>query len=243
MVDEIEHVHKTYGTNYFYLCDDIFFINKKRALEFCKEIEDRKLNIFWSGQTRAEIADENLFAAMKRAGGQSVSVGVESGSQRILDYMNKGNTLDDARDISRKLKKAGLRMSAFCIVGMPEERPEEIMATVSFIKELDPFICFPYLATPAVGTELYEMVKEQVQDIPIENMAFADPAASLNTVIPGGERERVISLALKELAALNKKKMFLDLFKRPKFWWAYAKDTGSLRKPSHMLDYVRDYLS
>jgi radical SAM superfamily enzyme YgiQ (UPF0313 family) len=243
MVDEIEHVHKTYGTRYFFLCDDIFFIKKDRAVEFCRLLQARNLKVYWSGQTRAEICDEEVLSAMKRSGGQSVSVGVESGSQRILDSVSKGNTVDDVRDCAKKLKKHGLRMSAFCILGLPEEDPEDIQSTVDLIKEIDPFICFPYLATPAVGTELYENVKDNAGDVPFENVNFADPSHSISRKASDEEKTRTIENALISLSKFNKKKMFVDFFKRPRFWWAYVMDTGSLKHPSHMFDYIMDYLS
>ncbi len=243
MVDEIEHVSKTYGTRYYYLCDDILFINKQRTLGFCEELKSRRLDVYWSGQTRAEIVDDERLAAMKGAGGQSLSIGVESGSQRILDLVNKGNTVDDVRRCARLIEKHGLRMSAFCMLGLPEETPEEIRATVKLVKEIDPFVCFPYLATPAIGTELYEMVRDQSGDIPFENVNYADPTHTVSKSLAEEEKARIIEEAMVELARLNKLKMAMDVFKRPRFWWAYIRDTGSLRRPSHMLDYIRDYFS
>jgi anaerobic magnesium-protoporphyrin IX monomethyl ester cyclase len=243
MVDEMEEVTRTYGTRYYYLCDDILLISKPRILEFCDELRARRLNVYWSGQTRAEILDDERLAAMKSAGGQSLSVGVESGSQRILDLVNKGNTVDDVRRCARLLAKHGLRMSAFCMLGLPEETPEDIRATVDLVKEIDPFICFPYLATPAIGTELYDMVQDQSGDVPFENVNYADPAHALSRFLVDEEKRRIIEEAMVELATLNKRKMFLDLFKRPRFWWAYVQDTGVLKHPSHLLDYLRDYFS
>ena len=242
MVDEIEHVHRTYGTRYFYLCDDIFFINKARALEFCDLLIERKLPVYFAGQTRAEICDDEILAAMKKAGGQSVSIGVESGSQRILDLMNKGNTLDDIRTCAKKLKAHGLRMSAFCILGLPEETAEEVQATADFIKELDPFICFPYLATPAVGTEMYEDVVAKVGEEAYEQVNFADWKAPAEQDWADRKKTEVVERAMVELARLNKKSMFFDFFKRPRFWWAYVNDTGSLSHPSHLWDYLMDFL-
>jgi radical SAM superfamily enzyme YgiQ (UPF0313 family) len=241
MVDEIEHVHRTYGTRYFYLCDDIFFIKKQRALEFCERLRERRLGVYWSGQTRAEICDDAVLAAMKKAGGQSISVGVESGSQRILDLIEKGNTLEDVRACARKLKQHGLRMSAFCILGLPEESPEEIRATVDFVKELDPFICFPYLATPAVGTELHRMVRDRAEQETLEEKSFADPRYTLmGAGLDEEQRGRVIEKAMQDLSRLNKTKMLADFFRRPGFWWAYARDTGALTRPSHLWDYLLD---
>lgn len=244
MVDEIEHVHRTYGTRYFYLCDEILFINKQRLLDFCRLMRERRLGVYWSGQTRAEMVDDEILAAMKKSGGQSISVGIESGSQRILDLIRKGNTVEDVRNCARLLHKHGLRMSAFVILGLPEETPEEIRQTVDLIKEIDPFICFPYLATPAIGTELYEMVRDQAGDVPFENRCFADPAAALAADLETQkDKARAIEDAMVRLASLNKWKMVADFFKRPRFWWAYARDTGSLKHASHMIDYLRDFLS
>jgi hypothetical protein len=111
---------------------------------------------------------------------------------------------------------------------------------VDLIREIDPFVCFPYLATPAIGTELYEMVKDQAGDVPFENVSFADPSRTVSRHI-NEEKDRVIEKAMVSLSRLNKTSMVLDFFKRPRFWWFYAADTGSWRHPSHVLDYLYDF--
>jgi len=83
MKKEIEETHKKYKTKYFYICDNVFFIKRERALRFCELLLKRKLNILWSAQTRTEVVDDELLSMMKKAGGQHVAIGGETGDKRI----------------------------------------------------------------------------------------------------------------------------------------------------------------
>lgn len=248
MVDEMEYVFKKFGTRYFYVCDDIFFIDKERAREFCKLLLKKHLPIFWSAQTRAEIANEDIFKLAKKAGCQHIAVGVEVGNPEIRKLIRKGNTIEDVKNCAKIIKNAGLRMVAFTMIGLPWEGKEEIKDTVNLIKEIDPYIVFPYFPTPASGTELASIVSKKN---PEELKRFCDKChIDISSSLSGmsgrmkqKEKEEVIEWAMQEFAKVNKKSLILDILKRPDFYFALAHDMGFFSHPSFLFGYFRDYLN
>lgn len=244
MVNEIEYVHKTFKTNYFYICDDIFFINKDRAFRFGQLLKEKKLNIYWSLQTRGEIMDDELLAMFKRTGGQHIAIGVETGNAHIRKLIKKGNTLDDIRRAAKLIKKHGLTMVGFFMFGFPWETEKEIADTVNFMKEINPTICFPYIVTPSPGTELSEIAKDMGligAGDNLENFYHESPEMCLSVNIPPEKRKDIINKTLKEFALNNRKNLFKDLFRRPKFYWVTAvKDQRLLKNPKVILQYIKD---
>ncbi len=243
MVDEIEYVYNRFGTRYFYVCDDIFFINKDRAHEFCNQLMERKLPIYWSAQTRAEMADDETLSLMKKAGGQHVSVGVEVGNPDVRELVKKGNTVEDVRNCARLIKKHGLYMVAFCIIGLPWEGKKEIEDTVSLVREIDPYIVYPYLATPAEGTELANIMLEKnpagLKDF--RDKCHVDTSAALAENIDTKEKQDILEKAMAEFMKINKKSLLRNVMVRPGFYWALAKDMSFFRNPSFFFHYLKDY--
>lgn len=243
MVEEMEYVHKNYGTHYFYMCDDIFFYKKERVVQFCDLLIQKKLPIYWSAQTRAELVDDEMLSKMKRAGGQHVAVGVECGNPRIREMMKKGNTIEDVRRCAKLIKKHGLRMVAFTMVGLPQEGPQEIQDTINLIKEIDPHIVYAYMATPAAGTELADQVAETNPDglVEFRDRCHIDVDASLANL--DDKKREVIGEAMATFEKMNKRNLVWDLFKRPRFYLALAQDMGFLKKPKALFSYVKDALN
>lgn len=245
MVAEIEDVHKRFKTHYFYVCDDIFFIDKQRTIDFCNLLIQKKLNITWSCQSRAEMVDDETLALVKKAGGQHIAVGVETGNEEVRAKMKKGNTLDDVRQCAKLIKKNKLHMAAFCIIGLPWESEKEIADTVNFIKEIDPYIVYPYLATPAPGTELDDIIHEDAPGAKekLRDLCHSDPTAALSRYIPSEEKTKVINWALTEFAKFNKKNLLKNFFERPKFYVHFIQDINLLKNPKHILSYLKDFLA
>lgn len=243
MVDEMEQVYGRFGTRYFYICDDIFFIEKKRAYEFCNILMQRRLPLYWSAQTRAEMVDDKTLELMKKAGGQHIAVGVEVGNPAVRELIKKGNTVDDVRNCARMIRKHGLYMVAFCIVGLPWEGPEEIEDTVNLVREIDPYIVYPYMPTPASGTELASILaqKNPAGLVEYRDRCHIDPSQVLSENIISERKREVIEWALKEFEVINKKSLFKNIFERPKFYWALAHDMNFFRHPKFFLNYLRDY--
>ncbi len=244
MVEEMEAVYRRHGTRYFYICDDIFFIKKDRAQRFCELLINKRLPIYFSGQTRAEMADDETLALYKRAGGQHIAVGVEVGSPEIRQLIRKGNTVEDVRACAAKIRRAGLRMVAFCMVGLPWETEADIMATVNLVKEISPYIVFAYLPTPAAGTELAEVLQAKNPSgfEAFRDRCHIDPQVGFSEKMDQNERRRLLEWALDEFVKLNKKSLVRDVLTRPGFYWAMAHDLGFFKHPGFLWAYLKDYL-
>ncbi len=160
IVREIKECVEKYGINNFLFWSDIFNIDKDWVMKLCRLIIDNGLNITWSANTRADTADEEMAEMMYKAGCRLVSIGVESGSQEMLDHIGKKITLDDVRLTVKIFKKFGIKIYNYFVIGLPWETEETVEDTIDFAIELDSdFISF-YTATPLPGTKFYEYAKE-----------------------------------------------------------------------------------
>jgi anaerobic magnesium-protoporphyrin IX monomethyl ester cyclase len=145
--------------------DDSFNISRERVLALCRRLVDEDLNrvpwIMING-IRANLADEEVLGAMKRAGCIRAAFGVESGNQAILDsVVDKHLTLDQVRSAFRAAKAVGMETIGFFIVGLPGETEATMDDTIRFACELDPVVANFSIATPFPGTDMYETVKAQ----------------------------------------------------------------------------------
>ncbi|MFA5014851.1 MAG: radical SAM protein [Actinomycetota bacterium] len=156
IVDEINIVYKKYGSRHFKFRDDTFTLNKQRALEICELLIRQKLPITWQCETRADCLDEELVRKMKEAGCIGVSIGVESGSERILKYIEKGETKEKIAEGIKLLRKFGINVSTFMMIGFPTETEEEMEETMKFVKKLSPNHIILSILTPYPGTKIYD---------------------------------------------------------------------------------------
>lgn len=160
IIEEIKECVEKYGITNFLFWSDIFNIDKEWVMDLCQKIIDSGLKITWSANTRADTADEEMAYKMYEAGCRLVSIGVESGSQDMLDKIGKRITLDDVRLTVKIFKKAGIRIYNYFVIGLPWEDEESVEDTIDFAIELDSdFISF-YTATPLPGSKFYEYAKE-----------------------------------------------------------------------------------
>lgn len=159
VVDEIE-ASKAMGIEEFFLYDDTFTIDKKRALEICDEIISRRLNIVWDIRARVDTIDEELIKRLKKANCVRIHYGVEAGTDKILKVLNKGITLKQVEDAFRLTKKYGILTLAYFMIGSPQETRDDILKTISFAKKLNPDYVHITLTTPFPATNLYKMALE-----------------------------------------------------------------------------------
>ena len=160
IVEEIKECVEKYNIKNFLFWSDIFNIDKHWVMELCQLIIDSGLDIIWSANTRADTADEEMAEMMYKAGCRLVSIGVESGSQEMLNHIGKNITLDDVRITVKIFKKFGIRIYNYFVIGLPWETEDTIEDTIDFAIELDSdFISF-YTATPLPGTKFYEYAKD-----------------------------------------------------------------------------------
>lgn len=160
IIEEIKECVDKYGITNFLFWSDIFNVDKSWTMDLCQKIIDSGLKITWSANTRADTADEEMAEMMYKAGCRLVSIGVESGSQEMLDKMGKRITLDDVRLTVKIFKKYGIRIYNYFVIGLPWENEETVEETIEFAIELDSdFISF-YTAVPLPGTKFFEYAKE-----------------------------------------------------------------------------------
>lgn len=163
MANEIQAIHREYDTRYFSFEDDTFTLNRKRVMQLMDAFIERGLNkvpgFRWTANTRPDRVDEELLAKMKEAGCAAVAIGVEFGSPRMLEKMQKAFTADDARRAVKMIKEAGLISSGQFLVGMPTETPEEMWKTIELADELEVDSVMLSVATPLPATPLHEEAK------------------------------------------------------------------------------------
>lgn len=159
IVEEIGLVRDKYGIRGIGFADELALANKKRAYELCEKL--KKLKIYWECQGRANVVDLDLLKAMKDAGCTCVGYGIESGSQKILDAMNKKVTVRQNELAITNTIKAGMIPLAQMIYGYPGEDTESINDTINFFKRVKfyPAVargpCHINLLIPLPGSPLY----------------------------------------------------------------------------------------
>jgi anaerobic magnesium-protoporphyrin IX monomethyl ester cyclase len=160
VVDELEYLHNTYGTNNFTFYDDAFTVDQSRVEEICRDIHSRNLRIEWDCGTRVDMVTKDLLQKMKDAGCVAVWFGVEAGSQQVIDAMGKGFTPNRTKEAFKLAKEAGLMTIASVVFGFPGETRETAWETIKLIEEIKPDDVGYYIATPYPGTPMADYVKK-----------------------------------------------------------------------------------
>ncbi len=136
VVDEMQECAEQYGVREIDIFDYSFTADKKRTIEICREMQNRKLGLLWACRSRIDI-DEELLEEMKKAGCGRIYYGIESGSQKILDKINKGITLQQVKKTIKNTRKRGIKALGFFLVGAPGETRQTVKRTVKFAKTQD----------------------------------------------------------------------------------------------------------
>lgn len=192
IVAEIKECVEKYNIKNFLFWSDIFNIDKDWTMKLCQAIIDSGLKITWSANTRADTADLEMAEMMYKSGCRLVSIGVESGSQYMLEKMGKKITLNDVRRTVKVFKKAKIRIYNYFVIGLPWETEETVEETIKFAIELNSdFISF-YTATPLPGSRFYDYALAHNlfdKETSFEN-AYYYPAVNTHNL----SRERVFEL-------------------------------------------------
>ncbi len=210
VVDEMAECAKL-GIKEIFFYDDTFAADRQRVLDICSEIKRRKITIAWDIRTRVNTVDEELLGAIKDAGCQRIHYGVEAGTQKILNVLRKGITLEQAEKAFFLTKKADIETAAYFMIGSPTETRQDIQETIKFMKKLDPDYVHITIVTPFPATDLYRLAMEEkvVSGDPWKDFA-KNPSSDF--VPPVWEKE----LPREELFALLKK-AYRSFYLRPKF--------------------------
>jgi anaerobic magnesium-protoporphyrin IX monomethyl ester cyclase len=164
IVKHLSFLKEKYGVSSFWMCDDIFGLKPNWVQEFNSELKSNDLSISYVIQSRVDLLlKEDTIDALAESGLKEVWVGAESGSQKILDAMDKGTQVEEIREATRLLKKKGIRVAFFIQFGYLGETKEDIQKTISMIKELLPDNIGISVSYPLPGTKFYEKVKDDLK--------------------------------------------------------------------------------
>ncbi|MCL5773735.1 MAG: B12-binding domain-containing radical SAM protein [Firmicutes bacterium] len=161
--EELELLKSRYGVKEINIEDENFTLHKPMAKEFCRKLIENKMNLSWTlpSGVRLDSLDEELLSLMEASGCYSLAVGIESGSQRVLDLIKKGLTIELIKEKVRLIKKTSIKITGFFMIGYPGETVEEIKNTVDFALELGISRAHFAIFTPVPGSEAYEELKKE----------------------------------------------------------------------------------
>jgi anaerobic magnesium-protoporphyrin IX monomethyl ester cyclase len=163
VVNELKMLKKEFGFDHIWFCDDIFGLKPGWVKEFADLVERENLSFKFKMQGRVDLLlQENNIRDLARAGCANIWMGAESGSQKILDAMDKGTTVEQIYEATRLLKKCGVQPSFFIQFGYLTETKEDIQKTIAMINELLPYEIGISVSYPLPGTVFFEKVKSQL---------------------------------------------------------------------------------
>lgn len=157
MVEGIELLKDRYGVNGIFFFEDAFDPDKRRVADFSELLISKRLGIKWHKMTRANyVQDKDALEKERDSGLRHVEVGVESGSNRMLEFMKKDQTKDMVRRTFNICSELRIKASALFIVGLPTETLAEFEESREFMTGLNPHIYMPSYFMPFPGSELYQ---------------------------------------------------------------------------------------
>jgi len=157
VVDELELLEKQYNATYAYIEDSLFLADRQRIFDICDLYHERSLTIRWGAQAHVRHVDAELINAIKSAGCFDLSLGLESGSQRILDSIHKGFKIEQAIKAVKTIKdNSDISVSGLFILGLPGETHQDIMATIKFACSLPIDFAQFSIFTPYPGSPLFD---------------------------------------------------------------------------------------
>lgn len=163
VVEEMKFLKKTINPDRIWFCDDIFGLKPGWVAQFSEVVLKQDAIIPFKCLSRVDLLlKEDAIRNMARAGCYNVWVGAESGSQKVLDAMEKGTTVGQIYEATRLLKQAGIRVGFFLQYGYPGETREDIELTLKMVKECLPDEIGVSVSYPLPGTRFYESVKAQM---------------------------------------------------------------------------------
>lgn len=155
VVSELEYLKKRYKIEAFWILDDTFIIKEERVIEFCQEFNKRKLNLVWACQGRVNFFTDRVARILKENGCVQVDLGIESGSQKVLNALKKGTTIEQIKKAFYIAHKNKLRALGTIMIGCPEETWDDIRKTRELLKEIKPDYLGIGFCTPYPGSELF----------------------------------------------------------------------------------------
>jgi radical SAM superfamily enzyme YgiQ (UPF0313 family) len=160
VVEEIDLLIHRYGLRELNVDDGTFTTNKQRVIEFCQRLQQKDFKLIWTCNGRVDNLDDEMLVEMKKSGCKMIRLGVESGSQDVLDKIKKGLTIKQIEEGFRRVKKHGIQALGGFMFGFPFDSRKTVEKTISLAKRISPdqvqfsiSMCYP-------GTSLYNFAVE-----------------------------------------------------------------------------------
>lgn len=220
VVSEIEMLRDRYGVREIHIEDDNFTGKKEYVLSFCEALRRRVPGTSWTcpNGVRVDTLDREMLREMKSAGLYFLSVGVESGSDRILRRVKKSLTVARIEEKVRLIREAGIGVSGFFMLGFPEETPEEMEETIRFALRLPLSRASFANFQPFPGCEEFVRLRER-GELSVDWESF-EPTLQATTYAPAG-------MTPEALRALRKRALW-RFYGRPKIAWGMLREIRSL---------------
>ncbi len=159
---EMAYLKRTYEPDHVWFADDIFGFRVDWVNEFAAAMNASGGAVPFTIQTRADLVSERMAEALAAAGCREAWIGAESGSQRVLDAMNKGTTVAEIVAARERLRRVGIRVGFFIQLGYLDEQLADILDTRTLLEQAQPDDVGVSVSYPLPGTKFYELVKEQL---------------------------------------------------------------------------------
>ncbi len=207
VIEEIKYLYSKFGVKEFQIIDDNFTLNRKYVMDFCNAIINNNIDILWTcpNGVRLDTLNDEMIEAMKSSGCYVISAGIESGSDRVLKYIKKQETVGLMKEKVAMIQRHEIDVIGFFMLGFPTETVTEMKQTIRLSKELRLLRAIFFLFHPLPGTEMYTMLTQtgELEGINYDANSFAEVAYT-----PKG-------MTKKELKNIQKK-AFLSFYLRPK---------------------------
>jgi anaerobic magnesium-protoporphyrin IX monomethyl ester cyclase len=160
---EMAHLKRSFNPDHIWFADDIFGFRVDWVAEFAASVRAADAQIPFTIQTRADLVSQRMAEALRDAGCREAWIGAESGSQRVLDAMNKGTTVAEIRVARERLRAVGIRVGFFIQLGYMDEELTDILATRDLLDAARPDEIGVSVSYPLPGTKFYDLVKAQLR--------------------------------------------------------------------------------
>jgi anaerobic magnesium-protoporphyrin IX monomethyl ester cyclase len=188
LMDELEYLRDTFGITSFSIVDDNFISSREHILSFCESLIERKINMKWNASTngiRLNVLNREIVQSMERSGCYSVAVGMESGSQRVLDLMNKKLKAGEIEKGIKLIKSSSsMWVHAFIILGFPGETEEDIRQTIRLATRIPLDSADFFLFSPHPGTPVWNELKAdgRLDELSLDNFFYENPVEGLSKI-------------------------------------------------------------
>src|SRR5215469_5510490 len=162
VAEEMRQLKYQFGAQHLWFADDIFGLRAKWVSEFALHVEKNDAAIPFKMQSRIDLMTPDTVRALRRAGCAEVWMGVESGSQKILDAMDKGTRVDQIAKARENLKREGIRACYFLQFGYPGETWNDIQSTIKLVRDTRPDDIGVSVSYPLPGTKFFNRVQAQL---------------------------------------------------------------------------------